>query len=195
MRRYPKSSDEELIALIISDDKKAFDEIYNRYWSGLYVHALKRLDDTETAREIVQDVFAELWIHRHERTIHSSPAAYLYTATRYRILNYMQKEWVRKRYSKEILLQPFSGSNSTEESILAEELHTRIEELTAEMPPQCRRVFELSRKEFKNNREIASELNISEKTVEFHLTKALRILRLHLREFVSIMLLIKSHLD
>jgi RNA polymerase sigma-70 factor (family 1) len=188
MSKHLKYSDEELIELLFSDDENSFDEIYNRYWSRLYVHALKRMDDGETAREIVQDVFTELWIHRHERKIHSSLAAYLYTAIRYRILNYMQKEWVRKRYFLEIQQQQNIGYNATEESIFLGELHTRVEKLTAELPPQCKRVFELSRKEFKNNREIASELNISEKTVEFHLTKALRILRDHLREFVSLLL-------
>lgn len=189
MSRYFKFSDEELLEGILSDDEKSFDELYNRYWSRLYSHALKRMEDEESAREIVQDVFTELWIHRHERKIHTSVAAYLHTAIRYRILNYMQKEWVRKRYSMEIQRQPAILNNATEESIFLEELHTRVEKLTAELPPQCKRVFELSRKEFKNNREIAAELDISEKTVEFHLTKALRILRSHLREFVSLLLL------
>jgi RNA polymerase sigma-70 factor (family 1) len=189
MSKHQEYSDEELIDLLLSDDEKSFDELYSRYWSRLYRHALKRMEDEESAREIVQDVFTELWIHRHERKIHTSVAAYLHTAIRYRIMNYMQKEWVRKRYSVEIQLQPAILNNTTEESIFLEELHTRVEKLTAELPPQCKRVFELSRKEYKNNREIASELDISEKTVEFHLAKALRILRLHLRDLVSLLLI------
>lgn len=189
MGRRASLNDEQLTALLLSDDVRAFDELYNRYWSRLYVHALKRIQEEEAARELVQDVFTELWIYRQERKIHTSLAAYLYQAIRYKTLNHMQKQWIRERYSIEIQSQAADGHNATEESVFFEELYNRVDTLSSSLPPQCKKVFELSRKEYKNNREIAEELSISEKTVEFHLTKALRYLRIHLSDSLTFIVL------
>ncbi len=190
MSNHRHDTDALLFELISSDSEKAFEEIYNRYWASLYSNAFKRIKDPEAAREIVQDVFTELWIHRHDRKVHTSPGAYLHTAVRYRTLNQIQKEWVRSQYYAEVRLTPVAGQNSTEDAIFLKELSERLEKLISALPPQCRRIFELSRMEYKNNREIAAELNISEKTVENHLTKALRLLRQNLRNLVSVLLLL-----
>lgn len=189
MGKYRKFSDEKLVELLYSDDGKAFEEIYTRYWSKLYVHLLRRVDDEEAAREIIQDVFVELWVCRHSRKIHTSLNGYLYKAIQYRALNHMKKQWVIERHSATVRTGADEGRNTTEETFQFEELYHRVNELCAELPPQCRRVFELSRKDYKTNREIAAELNISEKTVEFHLTKALRYLRAHLSDSISLFLI------
>lgn len=189
MRDDQQHTDEALFQRIASDDEKAFEELYNRYWARLYGHVFKRIKDTETAREIVQDIFTDLWIYRRERKVLSSPAAYLHTAVRYRTLNQLQKELVRSRYRREILLYAAQGQNSTEDAVFLRDLSLRVEKLVSGLPPQCRRVFELSRYEYRNNREIAAELNISEKTVENHLSKALRSLRFNLRDLVPVLLI------
>jgi len=190
MQNYPQHTDEALYHLVTLDDEKAFEEIYNRYWARLFTHAFKRIKDAEAVREILQDVFAELWVHRAERRINTSFSAYLHTAVRYRILNQIQKEWVRKRYDAVMRREGAFLQNATEETLFLRELSGRLDKLVSGLPPQCRRVFELSRYEYRSNREIAAALNISEKTVENHLTKALRFLKLNLRDLVPLFLLL-----
>ena len=186
MRIYPSCTDEELFDLLSADDEKSFETIYNRYWEQLFGNAFKRIKNAESASEIVQDVFTELWIHRHERKVHSSPAAYLHTAVRYRTLNQIEKDSVRTRYRAEVETTGVVSRNTTEETVFLRELSSRLDKAVSSLPPQCRRVFELSRYEYKNNKEIAEELNISAKTVENHLTKALHVLRLYLKELISV---------
>lgn len=188
MFNYRQQTDEVLFYRITLDDEKAFEEVYNRYWAKLFGHAFKRIKDTEAAREIVQDVFTELWVHRHVRRVETSPVAYLHTAIRYRTLNQLEKEMVRVRHQVHIQRDAGYAHNTTEELIFLRELSGRLEKLVSGLPPQCRRVFELSRYEYRNNREIATELNISEKTVENHLTKALRFLRGHLSDLISVIM-------
>ncbi len=185
MRNYQSYTDEELFDLLSADDEKSFETIYNRYWAQLFSNAFKRIKNAESASEIVQDVFTELWIHRHERKIHSSPAAYLHTAVRYRTLNQIEKDGVRARYRAQTEPDGPDSRNTTEEAIFLRELTGRLDKLISALPPQCRKVFILSRYEYKNHREIAAELNISEKTVENHITRALQTLRMHLGDLIS----------
>ena len=179
MQKLNSLSDDQLLIRFQKDDMHSFEEIYNRYWSRLYVEAYKRLKNTEDAEELVQNLFTSLWANRKKARIHSSLGAYLFTSIRYLVINHVQKETVRKNY-KNGLFDQLEGKlfdNSTEYTVFLNDLNTRIEEGCTQMPPKCRRVFELSRKWYKTNKEIAQELMISEKTVENHLTKALRILK------------------
>ena len=185
MRNYQSCTDEELFDLLSADDEKSFETIYNRYWEQLFGNAFKRIKNAESASEIVQDVFTELWIHRHERKVHSSPAAYLHTAVRYRTLNQIEKDGVRTRYRAQTEPEDTGSRNTTEEAIFLRELTGRLDKLISGLPPQCRKVFILSRYEYKNYREIAGELNISEKTVENHINRALQTLRTHLGDLIS----------
>ena len=185
MFNYQQETDESLFYQVSLDDEKAFEEIYNRYWSRLFGHAFKRIKDTEAAREIVQDVFTSLWMHRHERRVETSLVAYLHSAVRYRTLNQIEKNWIRTQHHLSIQRDPEPVHNMTEEGIFLKDLSEKLDNIISGLPPQCKRVFELSRYEYLNNREIAAQLNISEKTVENHLTKALRFLRTHLRDLIS----------
>lgn len=175
MRTTNQRSDEELLELLKTDDIAAFEEIYNRYWEKLYVAAYKRLHLKEVCEEIVQDFFTKFWINRAHIDIRSSFAGYFFTAIRYQVLNYMEKEMVRTNYKDN--LQFNLTNNSTEESVLLNDLTQNLDRAVKELPERCRSIFELSRNEFKSNKEIAEMLDISEKTVENQLTKALRRLR------------------
>ncbi|MFS8617803.1 MAG: RNA polymerase sigma-70 factor [Solitalea sp.] len=189
MRVYEKLSDDDLLRLLKKDHISAFEEIYNRYWSRLYSAAYKRVKQGEVCQEIIQDLFTSLWLGRKKIAIHSSLANYLLTAVRYKVLNHIEKEMVRRNY-RESLPDAFQVSdNSTEETVLLNDLHQQLEMELIQLPEKCRKVFELSRKELKSNKEIALELNISEKTVENHITKALRLLRAGLKDTVASLLL------
>lgn len=179
MHNLKMLSDEELSVLLFKGNNAAFEEIFNRYWSVLYSAAYKRLKNHEGAEEIVQDLFTLLWSKRESIQIHTSLLGYLFTATRYMVLNHIQKNAVRQNY-KETLQLLKTYDNSTEDTIFLNDLNRNIEREVNHLPPKCRSVFELSRKEHKTNREIAEVLGISEKTVEGHLTKAIRQLKVSL---------------
>lgn len=178
-------SDEQLLMQIRQHDEAAFEALYNRYWERLYVAAYKRVFSAEVAEEIVQDFFTSLWLKRHKIEIKVSFEAYVFTAVRYLVLNHLEKEKLRTNYRNKLKLSHTYVDNSTEELVFLEDLKQNLQEAVAHLPNQCRSVYTLSREKYKTNREIARELGISEKTVENHLTKALRKIRLSLNNFCS----------
>jgi len=189
-----KLSDEELVGLLRKDEVGAFDELYNRYWDKLYNAACKRVSGGEIAEEIVQDFFTSLWLNRSRLTIHSSFNNYVFSSIRYLVYNHYQKETVRRVYQESRKKSLVVEDNSTEEILALRELNKVLEEGVEKLPSKCRTVYELSRKEYKNNKEIARLLGISEKTVENHLTKALRNIRLSLKDALSSIALVLSFL-
>ncbi len=174
----------ELCALLIKSDNHAFEEIFNRYWSILYSAAYKRLKSHEKAEEIVQDLFTLLWSKREDIQIHTSLSGYLLTTVRYLVLNHFQKESVRESYKNSLDLT-HAYDNSTEDTILLNDLKRNLEKEVNDLPPQCRSVYELSRNQHIVNHEIATLLSISEKTVEGHLTKAIKRLKVRLKAHTS----------
>lgn len=171
-------SDDQLLELFEIGDAIAFEEIYNRYWLKLYSSAYKRLNKREQAQEIVQDLFTSFWLNRTHLKIHTSLQGYLFSSIKYSVLNYKRAESVRTTYSEAYILADDFYDNSTEEYISYRDLKETVDNGINKLPPKCRNVFELSRNQYKTNREIAQLMGISEKTVENHLTKALRVLRL-----------------
>jgi len=190
MLDFEKLSDEELSVLLSQEVTAAFHEIFNRYWTQLYTTAYKRVRSKETAEEIVQDLFTSLWVKRKEIRIHKSLAGYLFTSIRYLVLNHMEKEAVRKNYKNSLHVVNPVYQNPTEETVLLNDLARKIDKEIDLLPVKCRSVFELSRKEYKTNKEIAAMLGISEKTVENHLTKAITRLRLNLNDVISLALVV-----
>ena len=182
MQKYAELSDEDLLILFQEDSEGVFKEIYNRYWSQLYSAAYRRVKLREVSQEIVQDIFTSLWIHRDELHVKTSLTGYLLTAVKYRVLNHFEKEMIRRNYRNLILNMPDQNPNLTEEAVFYEDLTRRLDQEVAQFSPKCKEVFELSRKSYKSNKEIADLMNISVKTVENHLTKALQILRIQFKE-------------
>lgn len=191
MRNYGDLSDEELLILFQDENVAVFEALYNRYWSVMYSAAYRRVQSREIAQEIVQNVFTSLWVNRRELRIQSSLQAYLLSAVKYKVINHFEKEMVRRSYSEQLLATSTIATNFTEETILFEDLTAQLEEELANLPPRCREVFQLSRREFKTNKEIAEQLGISEKTVENQLTKALKILKSGLREIISLLVFLQ----
>ncbi|RZK08580.1 MAG: RNA polymerase sigma-70 factor, partial [Flavobacterium sp.] len=192
MTKLKKLSDEDLVELLKSGEAPAFEELYNRYWASLYNAAAKRLSSGEVAEELVQDFFTSLWLNHAKLNIHTSFKHYVYTSVRYLVYNQYQKETVRRAYKEEKQRGLVYEDNSTESLIAFKELNKVVNEGVERLPSKCRTVYELSRKEYKNNKEIAHLLGISEKTVENHLTKALRNIRLSLKDAMSFIVFVFS---
>ncbi len=187
-------SDDELLELFGQENVAAFEEVYNRYWLKLYSAAYKRLKEREAAREIVQDLFTSLWVNRAQLKIHTTLQGYLFSSVKYSVLNYKRAEAVRNAYSGSHQLVNQGFDNSTEEYINYKELKETFDAGVTQLPPKCRSVFELSRNEYKSNKEIAQLLGISEKTVENHITKALRSLRVNMDAVVVAFFVLLSYL-
>jgi RNA polymerase sigma-70 factor (ECF subfamily) len=170
-------TDEELIGSLKEDQISAFEELYNRYWAKLYSHAYKRIQIEEVAEELVQDFFASLWVNREKVVIHSSFNNYMLRAIRNMVFKYYQKIYSHKKYQELKKSELSDFDCSTEESITYKDLIRTLDREVELLPEKCRGVFNLSRKEYKSNKEIAIILQISEKTVENHITRALKVLR------------------
>lgn len=180
---YNTCSDHELIALLKQDHQEALTEIYNRYWDKLLAVASNRLDVEEEAEECVQDVFLSLWKRRNELVLKHALSTYLWIAVKYQVINRLDKRYA-KRNMQTIDLVEKVDVWSPEVYLLEKELMERIEISVRQLPEKCRMIYRMSRDEGKSNKEISKALNISEKTVEGHITKALKDIRSNLNEVV-----------
>jgi RNA polymerase sigma-70 factor (family 1) len=166
--------DEEIILLLKSGNEMAFTEIYNRYWDKLYYIAHKLLKDTDAAEEIVQEVFLVLWQKRESLTI-QSVTAYLSAMTRYAVFRYISSQ--KKYRQKENTLALSNASAVAEVNVDNKILLEIIAELSNKLPEKCRLVFQYNKLQDQSLVDVAAQLNITQKTAEAHLTKALRVIR------------------
>ncbi len=156
----------------------------------MYAYAYNRLREKEVCEEIIQDVFVALWANRTTTQITSSLSGYLYQAVKFQMLNFIKSTRVRSSYLEHFLHfreQLFDDSNN--EHIAVNDLRAMLEKSMADLPEKCQEVFRLSRIQHLSIQEIALRLDISHKTVENHLTKALRHLRNTLGDFLVLGLL------
>ena len=190
MDDFAKLADDELLVLLKQDKLSAFKELYGRYWKKLYCEAYKRLKSKESAEEIVQEIFTNLWLKRHSQQITTAVGGYLYSTVSHRVIDRYRQELVREKYKEAFRLVYSETDNSTEDAIMLKELTYAIETEVSQLPDKCRSVYELSRNAHKTNKEIALQLGISEKTVENHLTKALKRLRVGLNHYLIIIVIL-----
>ncbi len=174
-------TDEYLTERLREGDAAAFEEIYERYWSVLYRTAYHKLNSTEVAEELVQDLFTALWQKRTSLRINTTLQQYLFGAIRNHVITYVRKCAVQAKYNQ---IERPTFSHDTEWEVAYNELHERLENALNELPEKTKAVFAMSRYEEKTVAQIARQLNFSEKGVEYHLTKALKHLRTHLQNFL-----------
>ncbi|NGF55937.1 RNA polymerase sigma-70 factor [Parapedobacter sp. SGR-10] len=186
MDNYKTYSDVELLALCKAGDETGFSEIYDRYWAVLYRHAYKLLKEKPTAQDVVQEVFVTLWDKIPNLELQSSLSSYLYTTVRNKILNVIQKEKIHERYITSFGHFIERSETVTDHRIREQMLRERIEREVAHLPTKMRHVFELSRTQHLSYKEIAQELNLSDKTVKKQVSNAIKILRLKLSGFISL---------
>lgn len=170
-----------MISLLSQGDREAYECIYNDYWNRLYAYVYNRLKTKEAAEEIIQEVFYSLWTRREELTIKHSLTSYLFTAVKYQVFNYIKAAKVRQAYASHF--NSYQVDNSNEENIELSDLTHAVEKEVARLPEKCQQVFRMSRQEHLSVQDIAETLNISHKTVENHLTRALRQLRIAFSEY------------
>ena len=173
-------------------DKATFELLFKSNFKGLCYFAQKYVKDIETSKEIVQDAFISLWEKRQTIDLSKPVKSYLTTIIYNKSLNYLRdhKKFDRDILGFENLLHENTPDSDTR--IITAEITQRINDALAELQEKCREVFLLSRHENLKYQEIADQLQISVKTVETQMSKALQHMRVRLAEYITIILLILS---
>lgn len=184
---YRLLDDAQLLSSLRLGDETAFAEIYRRYWRQLYLTARQKIYSGPVIEELLQDLFTKLWERRGTAVI-THLEAYLFSSLKYAIINHIKLKMVQERYVTYALAHHSEEAYFTDEQIALDDLVQAINQCVAELPEKTRQVFELNRMQYKSAREIALLLQLPERTVEYHITKATKALRLHLRDFFILLL-------
>ncbi|OON68541.1 RNA polymerase sigma factor [Hymenobacter sp. CRA2] len=185
---YSAWTDDALAQALAQGDERAFAEIYERYWYPLFEAAHRKTRSREDAEEIVQELFTALWLKRADSPIQSLKA-YLYSAVKHRVIDLIRSQMMHAGYVDYTQVHVSALDFSTEKTVAADDLSLALLTSLNTLPEHTREVFRLSRFENRSVPEIAEQLNISPKTVEYHLTRALKQLRLRLKDFLVMWLL------
>ncbi|QMU28249.1 RNA polymerase sigma factor [Adhaeribacter radiodurans] len=176
-------TDEELLNGLRQESASAFKQIFDLHWNKLYQIAYRKTGSKEIAEELVQEIFLNIWLKRKSITIKSSLEAYLVTSVKYSIINHYKAQIVRSRFKLTTHQLP-AAANFTEEQVLTEELNSTFKKALESLSKKTRQIFEKSRFQNLSNKEIAYELQLTDKAVEFHITKSLKHLKVFLKDFV-----------
>lgn len=185
MDKYLVYDDDQLLRFLQQNDELAFSEIYTRYWKRLYEIAYSYFRDTYLSEDIVHDIFASLWKNRHRQEI-VSLHNYLAVATKYLVFAKIKKTNKHKVLHNTPTLQCVED-DTTLNHIVFKELVEQVNKEVKLLPEKCRLVFTYKEKGF-SNQEIATIMNISQKTVENHTNRAFSILRFSLKKLLSFLL-------
>ena len=182
-------SETELLERIKKSDDEAFEAIFKTYYAELCGYAEKYLSDMDTAEEIVQELFCHIWDKRSHLEIKETLRAYFFRAVRNRCFNHYRHLKIKEAHQQETLATASSAETLTAyEAMKGLELEEKITQVIESLPAQCKLVFGMSRFEGKKYQEIADELGISKKAVEAHISKALKVLREELKDYLPLLL-------
>ncbi|MCC8411265.1 RNA polymerase sigma-70 factor [Mucilaginibacter sp. UR6-1] len=179
-------TDEELIDHIRDHSLPAFNELYDRYWNPLLAKAADRLKNREDAEEVLQELFVNLWRRRERLVLQFTFRTYIYAALKYEILRQVAKSQIRRNEValEDNSLMEFLSLDESFFSVEIKELQVQIEQEINKLPEKCRLIFRMSRNEGMSAKEIADNLNLSTRTVENQIGKALKILKGSLKSFI-----------
>ena len=188
MKQYHNDSDQQLWNAIRKGDEKAFSELFNRYWSMAHRIAYAKVRSLETTQEIVQELFITLWDKRETLEVQNMPA-FITTCIRNKAIKHIESQLVKEKYWAYYKNYIPQTESVTESELDFNELKEAIEAGMERLPAKSKKVFQLNRLHGRSISEIAGMLNLSEKAIEYHLTRSLKHLRLHLRDFLILILL------
>lgn len=174
--------DVQLLGLIRENNDAAFQEIYDRYWTALYNAAFKRLRSAHLAEEMVQEVFLNLFLKRESIRLASSFGPYLHSVLKFKVIDEIRKQLSSNTYQQSILPLPYGADLNGQEILEKKEVSLQFVHFSNTLPKKCREVFLLKQEDL-SNQVIANQLNISEKTVEGHVSKARKLLKTYMSEF------------
>ncbi|TKC65627.1 sigma-70 family RNA polymerase sigma factor [Pedobacter hiemivivus] len=175
---YKILSDAKLVQLLQASDHNAYTEIYNRYFQLLFVHARKKLNDADLAKDILQEIFTKIWMKREIQLTATNLTGYLYTLMKNRILDLYLHQEVKTKYmraAKSFIVT--NKSSGTDALVREKDCSAHINQEIAALPPKMREIFELSRKNQLSYKEIAEKLNTNENNVSKQINNGLKVLK------------------
>lgn len=188
---WEAKKERDLLSALRGNPTRGFERAYDEYAEKLLYYIYSKIGDKKHSEDILQDVFTDFW--KKIDQVDTSIYGFLFHITKYQILNYFRSERVRNKYI--LHLSSFLHDINLitpHKYVEAKEIMEQIERLVDQMPPQCRKVFIMSRFEHKSNEQIAEELQISKRTVENYITKGLAFIR---ENNISIYLILSLLLD
>jgi RNA polymerase sigma-70 factor (ECF subfamily) len=180
-------ADQSLVESIKNSNQGVFELVFNFYYSGLVVYADQIIKHTVISEDIVQSVFMKLWETRETIDIRSF-RSYFIQCVKNRCIDHLRSQQVKNKFDNRV---PESDFLVMDEDLWTKtELSELIEQSVESLPPRCREIFRMSRYENLKITEIADQLKISKRTVETQISKALKILRVKLIDYLSLLALI-----
>lgn len=183
MNRLNHSADADLSSRLRSGDRYAFQIIFEENWLDLYTYAFRKIRSKEEAEELVQSVFLELW-EKRERFEIVTIKHFLKVCCRNKCIDFIRKKILEGKYEAHHKAYWSLVDNSTEHDIIVHDLSDQIEGGLRTLPEKSQLIFRLSKMEGFTVKEISKQVNLSDKAVEYHLAKALRTLKIYLKDFV-----------
>ncbi|MDX9883288.1 MAG: RNA polymerase sigma-70 factor [Prolixibacteraceae bacterium] len=184
-------SEREILQKLSDGDKKAFEFLYDAYQLRLYHFALHYLNDEEVSRDIVQDVFSFVWADRKKIETVSNLSSWLFTLTKNQCLKKIDHLKVKQKHAdilkyRQLNIVQSALAELDTSPVIFDEINAIVNQILSDLSPQSRQIFEMSRFDNLKNREIAEKLDISQKSVEAHITKALRNFREALKNYLPL---------
>ncbi|WP_316734509.1 RNA polymerase sigma factor [Pedobacter aquatilis] len=172
----------DLLSRLKQGDKLAYEKIYFAFSKELLVAAFKKTGDRVIAEELVQNIFISLWEKRETLQIENLQA-YLFGALKLSVINHIRSLVTENKYIEYQALSYTENSDDTNHSIALNDLSGIIEESINSLPSKTQEVFRLSRYQYQSVKDISNELNISEKAVEYHITRSIKRIKEYIKNF------------
>lgn len=180
---YSTLPDEMLGRLLFTGDAKAYEAIYRRYWRSLFSIATWKTNSQVAAEEMVQELFLRLWENRQKNLI-ENPEAYLKTALRYSVIGFIKAKLANTQAELGEASEQ-AADQLADTGVGLTELSAALENALNMLPQKTRLVFQMSRFEQRSTSEIASQLGLTDRAVEYHITQSLRLLRFQLKDYLA----------
>jgi RNA polymerase sigma-70 factor (ECF subfamily) len=190
MRTIKGVLEKNLIILLKKGDQNAFGLLFHFYYPGLVMYAFQFTANMENAEEIVQNFFVRLWEKHEKIELCDSLKNFLFLSVRNGSLDFLKHQRIEKKYINEMIELSRHHLAYDIDLFVSSELQKRLKQGIDLLPEKCREIFVMSRMQGRKNNEIAAELNISKRTVETQISKALKVLRVELKDYVGLLVLL-----
>lgn len=169
-------TDNELFTQMAQGSEKAFRTLFDRYFTALSVYADKIVSDTDTAIDIVQSFFVNIYENKATLNV-QNVRSFMFQSVHNRCLNEIKHRNIHQQYASQTIITETEYTNDVEDMVELSEVEAQLANAIEQLPPQCKKVFEMSRFDGLTNSEIAERLDISKRTVETQISNALKFLR------------------
>ena len=185
--------EKDLIVRLKYGDQTAFELLFHNYYPGLVIFSTQFTADRSEAEEIVQDFFVRFWQRHDQVSLTDSLKSYFFLSVKNSSLNFLKHKKVEEKYIRKMTEMADRHLAYDPDLYVDSELQEKVKQAIELLPEKCREVFVMSRIRGMRNDDIATELNISKRTVETQISKALKVLRVELKDYVALLILFGIH--